>query len=103
MIGVSGSGKSSLLNVLSGYRNRDVQGTIRINGINNQGIIRRNSCYVMQEYAFHQFISVRESLMFRINCKANASKEDEREKNEKVCMSIVHNKQTNSTHFSQVH
>jgi ABC-type multidrug transport system ATPase subunit len=84
IVGSSGSGKSSLLNVLSGFQKRNVGGSIELNGRQNQRLIQENSSYVMQEYTFHKFITVRETLMFRINCKI--SKQDDSIKNEKVRM-----------------
>lgn len=70
IIGPSGSGKSSLLNILSGYHTKNVDGFIQLNGIENSRYIQQYSAYIMQESKFHQFITVYETLMFTLNCKA---------------------------------
>jgi len=82
IIGPSGSGKSSLLNVLSAYKTKSVNGSIQLNGVECQDFIQQYSSYIMQEYKFHKFITVYESLMFSINCKN--SEIDDNEKKEKV-------------------
>lgn len=70
IIGPSGSGKSSLLNVLTGYKTKSVHGSIKLNNVeSSQKSIQLYSSYIMQEYKFHKFITVRETLMFTVNCK----------------------------------
>lgn len=72
-----------MLKLLSGYQSKNVSGQIKLNGrVNNKSLIRQNSAYIMQEYTFHQFITVHETLMFSVNCRI--SKKDENFKNEKV-------------------
>ena len=83
IIGPSGSGKSSLLNVLSGYQTKKVDGSVQLNGVECQEFIQQYSSYIMQEYKFHQFITVFETLMFSINCKTTET--DYNAKREKVC------------------
>ncbi|KAG5672394.1 hypothetical protein PVAND_002525 [Polypedilum vanderplanki] len=85
IIGSSGSGKSSLLNILSGYQRKNVKGSIELNGIQSSQLIQEFSSYVMQEYTFHKYITVRETLLFRINCKIS-KQQDESIKNEKIEM-----------------
>lgn len=82
IIGLSGCGKSSLLNVLSGYETKNVSGTVELNGAECQDSIQQYSSYIMQESNFHKFITVKETLMFTLNCKAIDI--DKNAKNEKV-------------------
>jgi ABC-type multidrug transport system ATPase subunit len=82
IIGPSGSGKSSLLNVLSAYKTKGVNGSIQLNGVECQDFVQQYSAYIMQEYKFHKFITVYETLMFSINCKNSEC--DESVKREKV-------------------
>lgn len=88
IIGASGSGKSSLLNVLSGYHTKNVEGSVQLNGVECQEFIQQYSSYIMQEYKFHQFITVYETLMFSINCKTTES--DDNAKKEKVRKEVIH-------------
>lgn len=69
IIGKSGSGKTSLLNILSGYTSNNVSGSIRINDIENGQEMRKQSKYVRQNYALHHFITVREAMNFSANFK----------------------------------
>lgn len=74
MIGQSGSGKSSLLNILSGYTTKNVYGEVRLNGCDDVGEIRGLSNYIMQNYSLHDFITVEEAMTFAANLKlCNAS------------------------------
>lgn len=79
VVGMSGSGKTSLLNILSGFTTTNVAGAVRINGDVNGMEIRRRSKYIMQNYKLHHFITVRESMNFAVNFKlcdvSNASKQ----------------------------
>jgi ABC-type multidrug transport system ATPase subunit len=90
IIGASGSGKSSLLDILSGFRStsRDVTGSIKINeNIVATKIVRKMSSYVMQVSKLHEFLTVSETMMFAENFK---SKKDQREcnKNENILKSL---------------
>jgi ABC-type multidrug transport system ATPase subunit len=70
ILGQSGSGKTTLLNILSSYETKRCKGTISIDGQRSSaGKIQKNSSYIMQEYKFHHFITVRETMMFTVNCK----------------------------------
>lgn len=72
ILGHSGCGKTTLLNILSTYINKNYSGTLEIDGKKvTSKVIQENSSYVMQEYNFHGFITVRESMMFTVNCKFN--------------------------------
>ncbi|XP_070495086.1 ATP-binding cassette sub-family G member 1-like isoform X2 [Chironomus tepperi] len=79
IIGLSGSGKSSLLDCLSGFRVNNISGTISYNDdIIQTSKIREVSSYFMQEQMLHIFLTVNESMNFAINvkCKNNFSKEE---------------------------
>lgn len=70
IIGASGSGKTSLLNILSGFVTKNVKGTIRINGIECRAeSFKRHSTYIMQEENLHSLLTVRESMNFAIKLK----------------------------------
>lgn len=73
VLGQSGSGKTSLLNILSGYTTKNVSGSIRINGSENEQKIRKRSKYIRQNYALHHFITVREAMNFAANFKLHGS------------------------------
>lgn len=65
LIGPSGSGKSSLLNVLSGFRSKNVTGCLKINQSKaSRNVIRRVSSYVMQDNKLHRFLTTHETMMF---------------------------------------
>lgn len=72
IIGLSGSGKSSLLDCLSGFRTKNVSGSITIND-NNQISIRKNSSYIMQEHTLHELLTVYETMMLSMNLKNSVS------------------------------
>lgn len=67
IIGLSGSGKSSLLDCLSGFRVNNVAGSITIN--DNKISIRKYSSYIMQEHTLHNLLTVYESMMLSMNLK----------------------------------
>lgn len=66
MMGPSGSGKSSLLNILSGYVKRNISGTLEVKET-------RNRSYIMQEENLHKLLTVNESMMFSIHLKTGSS------------------------------
>ncbi|XP_026811601.1 ATP-binding cassette sub-family G member 4-like isoform X1 [Rhopalosiphum maidis] len=80
IIGCSGSGKSSLLNALSGYKTNGYSGTIFINDKPQElKSFQKQSCYIMQEDQLHVQLTVRESMEFASKLKCltlslNASK-----------------------------
>lgn len=70
VLGPTGCGKSSLLDALSGYNQKNVTGTIRINGSAvSTNDIRRISSYIMQDYTMHNFLTVHETLVFAATIK----------------------------------
>lgn len=65
ILGQSGSGKTSLLNILSGYTRQHVSGSVNVNDIDCD--IRKRSTYIMQDYTLHRFITTREAMNFAAN------------------------------------
>ncbi|CAH2108444.1 unnamed protein product [Euphydryas editha] len=62
IVGQSGAGKSSLLDILSGYT-KPTSGRIYVNGrTRNVKTFRRRSCYVLQDDKVHDMLTVQESL-----------------------------------------
>lgn len=70
-IGPSGSGKSSLLDILSGYNNgRNISGAIKVNGqFRDQKEFRHMSSYIMQDHHLHPLLTVQEAMKFSVNLK----------------------------------
>ncbi|CAH1710926.1 unnamed protein product [Aphis gossypii] len=70
IIGCSGSGKSSLLNALSGYKTSGYSGTIFINNKPQElKSFKKQSCYIMQEDQLHVQLTVREAMEFASKLK----------------------------------
>ncbi|KAJ9601107.1 hypothetical protein L9F63_000742 [Diploptera punctata] len=62
-MGPSGSGKSSFLNVLSGFKINGITGSILVNGIERSAEeIRRKSCYILQDCYFMELLTTRETM-----------------------------------------
>lgn len=70
IVGLSGSGKTSLLDCLSGFRCDNVSGTFMLNG-NSVPIssIKRVSSYVMQEQTLHVLLTINEIMNLSINLR----------------------------------
>ncbi|XP_034941510.1 uncharacterized ABC transporter ATP-binding protein/permease YOL075C-like [Chelonus insularis] len=70
IIGPSGAGKTSLISILCGFKNLNIQGTIRINGISsNSDTLRKISCYVPQEFELLPWLTTKETLYFATRLK----------------------------------
>lgn len=67
IIGLSGSGKSSLLNCLSGFNIKNISGSIETS--DNRINIRKCSAYIMQEFNLHKLLTVKETMMLSMNLK----------------------------------
>ena len=87
IIGVSGGGKSSLLDILSGFRYKNMTGSIKINESKiSTRFVREVSSYVMQENMLHDYLTVIETMMFAEKFKRK--KDHERESSEKILESL---------------
>ena len=75
IVGTSGCGKTSLLNVLSGYTTENVSGDIEM--------ANAKRSYIMQMESMHMLFTIQESMMFSINVR-NGSQMSIEEKNSKV-------------------
>lgn len=70
IIGLSGSGKTSMLKVLSGFERKNVLGTIRINGCEvSMNLVRKVSSYIMHDFVLHNCLTVHETMMFAASFK----------------------------------
>lgn len=70
IVGFSGSGKSSLLDCLSGYRQTNISGSIKLNGISvSTNIIKQISSYVMQEQTLHVLLTLNEIMNLSMNLR----------------------------------
>lgn len=84
IIGLSGSGKSSLLDCLSGFREKNVSGTFMLNGsLVSINTIKQISSYVMQEHTLHTLLTINEIMHFSINLRDKQNLCD-KEKEEKI-------------------
>jgi ABC-type multidrug transport system ATPase subunit len=72
IIGLSGSGKSSLLNCLSGFYTKNVSGSISIS--DSRMNMRKSSSYIMQEFNLHSLLTVKETMMLSLNLKNSVRK-----------------------------
>ncbi|KAF1325625.1 Abc transporter-like protein, partial [Globisporangium splendens] len=72
IMGPSGAGKSSLLDCISG-RNKDIEGSITVNGQPWSKKMKRLASYVMQDDLFYQTITVREHLVFQARLRMGAT------------------------------
>ncbi|CRL06230.1 CLUMA_CG019054, isoform A [Clunio marinus] len=69
VLGASGSGKTSLLKILSGFMKKNVSGSIKINGDDRSDFIKKNSTFIMQEEHLHGLLTVHEAMNFAFKLK----------------------------------
>lgn len=79
VLGPSGSGKTTLLNVLSGFKIGNVEGKITVNGKQlNRSEFRKQCCYITQEFAMLQLLTVRETLDIAASFKLSSDMSKEK-------------------------
>lgn len=90
ILGPSGSGKSSLLNLLSGYISKHA-GVVKVNGSpRDPQQFRHLSSYVMQDSLLHPLLTVKEAMNFSVNLKIGKElNEQEKQQRVKIAISYV--------------
>ncbi|XP_045769049.1 ATP-binding cassette subfamily G member 4-like isoform X1 [Maniola jurtina] len=69
IVGQSGAGKSSLMDILAGYT-KPTSGRVRVNGrVRNEKMFRRRSCYILQDDKVHDMLTIQESLTIAAELK----------------------------------
>ncbi|XP_072765400.1 ATP-binding cassette sub-family G member 1 isoform X2 [Anoplolepis gracilipes] len=72
IIGPSGAGKTTLLKIISGERWSNVNGTVVVNGVEqNRGMFRKQMCYVPQQFSLMPFLTTKETLYVAARLKLN--------------------------------
>ena len=86
IMGPTGSGKTSLLNVLSGKIKLGVTGDISVNGQTSSKQLKRKTAFIMQKDIFFSDLTVRETLTMTalLRLPAHLSKEEKLDKVEKM-------------------
>lgn len=70
IIGPSGGGKTSLLNILSGFVTQNISGKLTLNGsLRDLKTLQKNSAYIMQEQNLFPLLTISETMNFAIKFK----------------------------------
>lgn len=78
IIGPSGAGKTTLLKIVSGEQYLNVEGTISVNGVEqNKGSFRKRVCYVPQQFALLPYLTIKETLYIAARLKLEASQNNQ--------------------------
>ena len=90
IMGASGSGKTSLLNALSGRvlktKNSELRGSITVNDCIKvtTEVFSNFGCYVMQDDVLFEYFTVREAIRFAARLKLRGSKKYKEERVESI-------------------
>ncbi|XP_068632388.1 ATP-binding cassette sub-family G member 1-like [Battus philenor] len=90
IIGQSGAGKSSLMDILAGYTTQ-TSGTIYVNGqIRNKEMFLRRSCYILQDDMVQDLLTIQESLHIAAELKLgnHISAEQKKQRVEEIITSL---------------
>ncbi|KAG7202357.1 hypothetical protein KM043_018684 [Ampulex compressa] len=72
VIGQSGAGKTSLLKIIFGLHNYQVNGTVLVNGaVRGSKSLRKQACYIPQEFNMLPLLTTRETLYIAARLKLN--------------------------------
>ncbi|KAM7315534.1 ATP-binding cassette sub-family G member 1 isoform X1 [Ixodes scapularis] len=70
IMGPSGAGKTTLMNVLSGHYDKGYEGEVQVNGwVRDTELFNQQSCYVMQDDCLLPEITVREALTMSVQLR----------------------------------
>lgn len=80
IMGPSGAGKTTLMNVLSGHYDKGYQGEVQVNGwVRDTELFNQQSCYVMQDDCLLPELSVREALTMSVQLRMPSLNRSKRE------------------------
>ncbi|XP_077525499.1 ATP-binding cassette subfamily G member 4-like isoform X2 [Amblyomma americanum] len=80
IMGPSGAGKTTLMNVLSGHYDKGYQGEVQVNGwVRDTELFNQQSCYVMQDDCLLPELTVREALTMSVQLRMPSLNRSKRE------------------------